>query len=72
MNQELKEVELPAGVVSAKKVPQKRNSEAALFLEMPCYKETEAEQQELEELSLLEVQPVVVERCQLESVEGLA
>jgi hypothetical protein len=58
--------------VSAKKVLQKVNLEAASFLEVPCYKETEADQPEQEELSLLEVQPVVVAHCQPESVEGLA
>lgn len=63
-DQELEEVVLPAGIASAKKVLQKANLEAALFLEMPWDMGAGAEQQGLEELSLLvEVQLEVVADC---------
>lgn len=70
--QKLEEVELPVGLVFAKKVQRKVNSEAALFPEVPWDKETEDGPPDLEEFSLLEVQPVAVEHCHLESVEDLA
>lgn len=50
-DQEQEEVVLPAGLASAKKVLQKVNLEAALFLEVPWDRGVGVDQLHLEELS---------------------